>query len=171
YATLIERACDPHADGTKEMLGTIDETGGYAKGLEFGTYTYEVIAENYHSSEGRFTLNSQTKTHLEEVTLRMNGARITLTVPSEADIYVSGEKRGTRQWAGLLKAGNYQIECRQTNHQPSTQTIAVTEGNDQTITGKQGASVSMNGVDSPYSFTMRNLAATPLLPPSSAART
>lgn len=117
----------------EEMFGTIDETGGVANALEFGTYTYKVTAMNYHSSEGRFTLNSQADTHEEKVTLRRNGSNITFSVASEADIYINGIKRGTRSWTGLMKAGNYTIECRQANHRPSQQTISVEEDRDRTI--------------------------------------
>lgn len=117
----------------EEMFGTIDETGCVANALEFGTYTYKVTAMNYHSSEGRFTLNSQADTHEEKVTLRRNGSNITFSVASEADIYINGIKRGTRSWTGLMKAGNYTIECRQANHRPSQQTISVEEDRDRTI--------------------------------------
>ncbi len=117
----------------EEMFGTIDETGGVANALEFGTYTYKVTAMNYHSSEGRFTLNSQADTHEEKVTLRRNGSNITFSVASEADIYINGIKRGTRSWTGLMKAGNYTIECRQANHRPSQETISVEEDRDRTI--------------------------------------
>ncbi len=117
----------------EEMFGTIDETGCVANALEFGTYTYKVTAMNYHSSEGRFTLNSQADTHEEKVTLRRNGSNITFSVASDADIYINGIKRGTRSWTGLMKAGNYTIECRQANHRPSQQTISVEEDRDRTI--------------------------------------
>lgn len=117
----------------EEVFGDIDETGGVANALEFGTYTYKVTAMNYHSSEGRFTLNSQADTHEEKVTLRRNGSNITFSVASEADIYINGIKRGTRNWTGILKAGNYTVECRQTNHRPSQQTISVEEDRDRTI--------------------------------------
>lgn len=117
----------------EEMFGTIDETGGVANALEFGTYTYKVTAMNYHSSEGRFTLNSQADIHEEKVVLRRNGAKVTLSAATGADIYINGIKRGTRSWTGLMKAGNYTIECRQANHRPSQQTISVEEDRDRTI--------------------------------------
>ncbi|MBP5569893.1 MAG: PEGA domain-containing protein [Prevotella sp.] len=155
---------------TKELFGATGATGGVAKSLEFGTYTYEMMAENYHSTEGRFTLNNQSETHLEKVMLRSNGANITLSVASNADIYVNGEKRGTSSWTGLLRAGNYQVECRQRNHKSSSQTITVTEGEDQNIaltpptpiTGvlavtsePRGASIKIDGKD--YGTTPRNI--------------
>ncbi len=154
----------------EEVFGDIDETGGVANSLEFGTYTYKVNAPNYYPSEGRFTLNNQTETHVEKVTLRRNGATVTLEVASSADIYVNGVKRGTRRWTGILKAGNYQVECRQVNHRPSQQTISVLEDNDQTyqlvpptpITGvlavtsrPLGATITIDGKD--YGQTPRNI--------------
>ncbi|MBR4709104.1 MAG: SUMF1/EgtB/PvdO family nonheme iron enzyme [Bacteroidaceae bacterium] len=120
-------------DSPKELFGTTDVTGVAAKGLEFGTYTYEVMAENYYSSEGRFTLNNQNETHRENVMLRSNGANITLAVATNADIYINGTKKGTRSWTGSLKAGLHNVECRQENHRLSSQTISVKEGEDQSI--------------------------------------
>ena len=117
------------ADQAEEVFGDIDETGGVANALEFGTYTYKVTAMNYHSSEGRFTLDSQSDIHEEKVVLRRNGSKVTLSASSDADIYVNGTKRGTRS----LKAGNYTVECLQANHRPSMQTISVEEDHDQTI--------------------------------------
>ena len=155
---------------TKELFGATGATGGVAKSLEFGTYTYEVMAENYHNTEGRFTLNNQSETHLEKVALRSNGANVTLSVASNAEIYVNGEKRGTSSWTGLLRAGNYQVECRQQNHKSSSQTITVTEGEDCTVTltpptpitgvlsvtsEPLGAAIMVDGKD--YGVTPRNI--------------
>ncbi len=156
--------------GQKEMFGTTDETGGVAKNMEFGTYTYEVVAENYHLSEGRFTPNNQNENHIEQVELRTNGAMMTLQVDADADIYVNNTKRGTRTWSGLLKAGYYQVECRQANHRSSSQTISVMEGNGQTIqltpptpitgilsvtTRPLGANIKIDGRD--YGTSPRNI--------------
>ena len=116
-----------------EALGMVDETGAVAKSLPFGSYTYRVAAENYYPSEGRFTLNNQAENHVEDVTLRGNFGNITLNVESDADIYVDGEKKGTRTWTGALKAGSHQVECRQANHKPTSQAIAVAENETRTI--------------------------------------
>ena len=154
----------------EEMLGTIDDTGGVAKSLEFGSYTYRVMAENYHLSEGRFTLNDRKAIHTEKVSLKPNFSEITLTVDSEADIYVNEEKKGRRTWKGILKAGNYHVECRQTYHRSSSQYITVEENDNHTftltpptpITGTLaitsrplGASIRIDGRD--YGKTPQNL--------------
>ena len=154
----------------EEMLGTIDDTGGVAKSLEFGSYTYRVMAENYHPSEGRFTLNDRQAIHNEKVSLKPNFSEITLTVDSEADIYVNEEKKGRRTWKGILKAGNYHVECRQTYHRSSSQYITVEENDNRTITlapptpitgtlaitsRPLGASIRIDGRD--YGKTPQNL--------------
>ena len=149
-------------DATEEMLGTTDASGAVAKNLPYGTYTYRVVSENYYTSEGRFTLNDQMQTHVEEVTLRPRFSLITLTVNSDADIYVNRELKGRRTWTGPLNAGNYQVECRQQNHTASRQNITVEENRPETfnlaaptpITGTLsvlstplGASIKVDGKD------------------------
>ncbi len=155
----------------REMLGIIDETGGVAKNMELGTYTYEVVAENYYPSEGRFTLQIPSETHTESIVLRSNGAKVTLKAGPNVEIFVNGTKRGTGSLTGVLKAGNHTVECRQANHRPSQQTITIEEGKEQTIqltpptpiTGTLsvnsrplGASIQIDGTD--YGATPKNIA-------------
>lgn len=157
-------------DSQEEMFGTTDATGSVAKALELGTYTYKVITNNYHTTEGRFTLNDRTQTHKEEVTLRANFSEVTLKVDAEADIYINNEMKGTRNWTGALRAGTYLVECRQLNHKTSSQYITVTENDSRTfsldvpapITGTLaltssplGAKITIDGKD--YGFTPSNI--------------
>ena len=117
----------------EEMFGTTDATGSAAKPLELGTYIYKVIANNYYTTEGRFTLNNHTVTHKEVVNLRANFSEITLLVDDDADIYVNNELKGTHTWTGELRSGNYLVECRKANHQPSSQFITIKENENQTF--------------------------------------
>lgn len=157
-------------DAVEELFGNTDNEGCVAKSLPYGSYMYRVVAENYHTSEGRFTLGDKTKTHKEKVTLRANFSEITLHVDAAADIYVNGEKKGNRTWKGILKAGSYQVECRQTNHKSSSQYITVEENDNRTIeltsptpiTGTlavtsrpASATISIDGKD--YGVTPRNI--------------
>jgi len=168
-ATIMIRS-EERPDAYEEIFGITDNTGGVAKSMEYGTYTYRVMAENYYPSEGRFTLSNQNETHREDVILRSNGADITLLVDADAEIYINNNKKGIRSWKGVLKAGRYQIECRQKNHNPSSQTITVVEGENhiitltppQPITGvlaltstPLGASIKIDGKD--YGTTPRNI--------------
>lgn len=118
----------------EEIFGTVDAMGAVAKNLEYGTYSYKVLADNYHMSDGRFTLNDRSSTHVENVELRPNYSDMTFSVDADADIYINGERKGTRQWTGVLKAGNYSVECRRANHKPTSQYVTVTENDNRTIT-------------------------------------
>ena len=117
----------------EELFGNTDATGSVAKSLEYGTYTYRVLADNYHTSEGRFKLDNKNEVLTENVVLQPNFSDITLKVDGNAQIYINGELKGTRQWTGPLKAGSYQVECREQNHTPSSQTITVTENDNRII--------------------------------------
>ena len=182
YTQMVQFTIDPatakavvmikgiNADAREELFGNADNTGNVAKSLPFGTYTYRVMSENYHSSEGRFTLKDKAKIHIENVKLRSNFSEVILQVNSAADIYVNGEKKGSRTWKGILKAGSYQVECRQENHRNSSQVIIVEENNNQTydlsaptpITGTLsvtsqplGAKIRIDGKD--YGVTPQNV--------------
>ena len=155
----------------EEMFGIADSsTGEVAKSLEFGSYTYRIFAENYHESSGRIILDDRNALLTENIALKPNFASVTLSVDSDADIYVNNELKGTRTWSGILKSGNYQVECRQKNHKPSMQYITVEENEPLTLTLTPptpiegvlsvtslplDAHISVDGVD--FGLTPRNL--------------
>ena len=157
--------------GSEEsMLGMADASGVIAKNMPFGTYTYRAVAENYYSSEGRFTLNNQDETHREQVTLRPRFSQITFMVDGGAEIWVNGEKKGTGSWTGPLNAGVYSVECRQMNHRNSSQSVSVEENTPRTIaltpptpivgtlsviSSPVGATIKIDGKD--YGTTPRNI--------------
>ena len=157
-------------DAIEEVLGMTDENGALAKNMALGIYTYKVASEGYYPTEGRFVLDDKTKTHKETVNLRPRFSVTSLTVDSDADIYVNGEYKGKRTWNGRLNAGSYFVECRQLNHRSTTQNITVGEGNENSfkltpptpITGvlsvlsqPLGASISIDGKD--YGETPQNI--------------
>ena len=117
-----------NSQGVKSLFGTTDASGQVAKYIELGTYTFSVVAEYYHESEGRVKLESANGTHIEEVTLRPNFADVELVAASGADIYVDGQKKGTASWKGILGPGTYQIECRRENHRPTSKYVEVKDG-------------------------------------------
>ena len=123
----------PGEQAKEELLGNVDQTGAIAKSLPLGTYTYKVMATDYHTSEGRFTLSDRSKIHEEEVIMRPNFSEVTLRVDADAEIYVNDELKGRREWKGTLKAGNYQVECRQEKHRNSSQYITIEDNKDCVI--------------------------------------
>ena len=127
---------DISSGGEEKLFGAIDIEGCAAKKLRLGEYSYRVVSENYHESEGRIVLSTNNGKHVEQVTLRPNFARITLNVSLDADIYVNDEKKGTGTWNGILSPGTYSIECRKEKYKSSFETITVEEGKDVTYTLK-----------------------------------
>ena len=117
-----------NSQGVKSLFGTTDASGQVAKYIELGTYTFSVVAEYYHESEGIVKLESANGTHIEEVTLRPNFADVELVAASGADIYVDGQKKGTASWKGILGPGTYQIECRRENHKSTSKYVEVKDG-------------------------------------------
>lgn len=51
-----------------------------------------------------------------------------------AEIYIDGELKGNGTWKGAVFAGEHQIEVRQNNFAPNTQTISIGEKESKTIT-------------------------------------
>lgn len=121
-------------DSLKVYLEIDARTGSVAKAFEYGTYHYEVIASDYYTSRGSFTLGNKDLTHEETINLRANFANITLIGQNRDSICINGEFKGILNWTGKLASGDYTIECRAKNHTTASKTISVQVGNDQTIT-------------------------------------
>lgn len=125
----------PDTPGAQWQPIGLAEEGAVAKNLALGRYLYQVLAENYYQADGTFTLTDASgNTHTERVVLRPNFAEVALTVDADADIYVNNELKGRRSWRGPLSAGDYQVECRQEHHRPSSQRITVIEGKPLSVT-------------------------------------
>ena len=125
----------PDTPGAQWQPIGLAEEGAVAKNLALGRYLYQVLAENYYQADGTFSLTDASgNTHTERVTLRPRFAEVTLMVDADADIYVNNELKGRRSWQGPLASGDYQVECRQEHHRPSSQRITVVEGKPLTVT-------------------------------------
>lgn len=116
-----------------QLLGETDVDGAVAKSLELGVYTYTVLADKYHNSEGRIVLDKRNGHHIEKVTLRPNFSRITFKADAGTDIYINEEKVGHEIWNGEMEAGVYSVECRKPKHKSVVETIKIEENNDRVI--------------------------------------
>lgn len=119
--------------GNEEKLGEIDATGSLARPLPYGQYDYKIIAENYHTAAGTFTLGGK-DVFTENVTLKPNFGNVTIEVDADAEIMVNGMAFGRRRWTGQLKAGEYTVECTMPGHRPSNMFFIVNESEAKTIT-------------------------------------
>ena len=120
--------------GNKSLFGVTDKEGRVAKYIELGRYSYEVVADYYHKSEGVFTLDSANGTHIEEVELRPNYADIELFGADEAEIFIDGTNVGFSSWKGVLSPGSYHIVCKKENHKPTSQYVEIEAGQKYQLT-------------------------------------
>ena len=153
-----------------ENFGTTSELGSVARNIELGVYTYTVVADKYHNSEGRIVLDKRNGHHVEKVTLRPNFSHITFKAAPGADIYINDEKIGRETWSGDLKAGVYSVECRKPKHKSVVEMIKIVENNDRVIELREpvpqtgviavtseplGARIKVDGKD--YGVTPKNI--------------
>ena len=127
-AVMIKSSAQGAAE---EMLGVVNQYGEVAKALPYGTYTYRIVAEDYHTIQGQITLNDRNNTLVEKADLQPNGVLVTLRVDADADIYVNGQLKGHKEWKGVLKTGSCHVECKSPTHKTSSQYITVKEGQAQ----------------------------------------
>ena len=105
-----------------------------SEALKSGKYNVRITKELYDTYNETITVKDNETTTLSP-TLSANYAEITLTVDSDAEIWVNDTKKGTRSWTGSLGSGTYKIECKQTSHETSMTTQEITPNmSGQTIT-------------------------------------
>ena len=121
------------SDEDEMVFGYADEGGSVARNLEIGTYTYKIISDTYHTSEGRFVLDAKKNIHIEHVTLRPNFANVTFKVSDGVDVYINEEKKCTGEWSGVLKAGTHRVGSKKKKHSTVYIDVEVKAGMDTVI--------------------------------------
>ena len=96
-----------------------DEVASGVHKLRIAKNMYKTYEQDVVIQDGQ-TLNLSPK-------LIANFARTTLEVDADADIYVNGQRMGTRKWTGALEVGNYKVECRQEHHETVSQNISISD--------------------------------------------
>ena len=97
---------------------------GYAQAvLQNGTYSWRVMAKGYYEQSGTFTVSGEKVTR--KVTLKADGAMVTISAGEGAEIWVNNELKGQSPWRGLLLSGTYIFEARRAGHRTTrlSQTI------------------------------------------------
>ncbi len=97
---------------------------GYAQAvLQNGTYSWRVMAKGYYEQSGTFTVSGAKVTR--KVTLKADGAMVTISAGGGADIWVNNERKGNSSWRGMLSSGTYIFEARKEGHRTTrlSQTI------------------------------------------------
>lgn len=117
-----------------DELWEVGSDGSAVQFVKFGTYSYRVMAPNYHPETGTVTVNDPENTQTVPVNLKPDFVEVTLKVDADAEIWVNNENKGTRTWTGNLGKGTYKFECKQAGHETSMITKEITADlNGQTI--------------------------------------
>ena len=130
-AVVMCRKDDMSAE--ERLFGYADENGAVARLLEPGTYSYRVLSDLFHMSEGCLQLGEESKTHTENVFLRPNFSAATLRAGEGVDIYVDEEKMATGEWVGALKIGAHRLSARKKGYTKAYVDVEIVPGNDTVI--------------------------------------
>ena len=97
-----------------------------AKRLSSGQHRVRVVHPKYKPFDQMVTV-SDGVINTVTVNLNANYSTVTLTVDTDAEIWVNGQKKGVRSWTGDLEAGSYTFECRMENHKPTIKQMTISE--------------------------------------------
>ena len=121
------------SDGEEKVFGYTDESGSVARSLELGTYSYRVVSEMYHISDGLLNIDAKENFVMEKVKLRPNFSTVTLKAGDGVDIYINEEKKGRGEWSGALKAGGHRIATKKRSHSKVYLDVSIFAGKDTVI--------------------------------------
>lgn len=120
------------------------QNGVASKTLDYGTYRYEISAEDYQQQVGNITVSNEAKSI--EIVLKPNFGWLTLNAlenSNDAFVYVTNkETAATKQLGQLplenakLACGTYQVEVQKVKYKGYKTTITIREGGTITLTPK-----------------------------------
>ena len=96
--------------------------------LPKGRHSYVVKADKYHPQSCEFDVADSSKE--VAVSLKVDGAMVSLSAPNNADIWINGVMKGKGTWSGLLYSGSYTFEARKDGHRSTILSKEITS--DQT---------------------------------------
>ena len=91
--------------------------GSFSIKLPKGRHSYVVKADKHHQQSCEFDVVDGSKEF--PVSLKVDGAMVSLTAPNNAEIWINGQKMGEGTWSGLLYSGSYTFEARKQGHKSS----------------------------------------------------
>ena len=97
--------------------------------LPKGRHSYVVKADKYHPQSCEFDVADSSKEVF--VSLKVDGAMVSLSAPNNAEIWINGGMKGKGAWSGLLYSGSYTFEARKDGHHSAILSKEITS--DQTV--------------------------------------
>lgn len=137
------------SDSTKdyEMWGMTNE-GAISRNMECGRYLYQIVSDDYETSEGIVLLNRPDETHVESITLNPNFGYLQIDDAygiEGAQIFIDDKPIGTipynkdQKW----KAGEYRLSIMNGDlYKPYTEKITIERGKTTTLTPRLESNVA-----------------------------
>ena len=86
--------------------------GTFILKLPKGTHRYIIKADKHHPQSGEFDVVDSSKE--VSVSLKVDGAMVSLTAPNNAEIWINEQKMSNGTWSGFLYSGLYTFEsCKE----------------------------------------------------------
>lgn len=104
-----------------EFIGTAPVKSGT---LSSGKHTVKIVKELYDAHTAVVTI-SDNKITTYNPTLSADFANVTINAVEGVEIWINGEKKGTKVWKGRLATGAYIFEARKAGHKTTTLTKSI----------------------------------------------
>lgn len=104
-----------------EFIGTAPVKSG---ALSSGKHTVKIVKELYDAHTAVVTI-SDNKITTYNPTLSADFANVTINAVEGVEIWINGEKKGTKVWKGRLATGAYIFEARKAGHKTTTLTKSI----------------------------------------------
>ena len=137
---ILEVDIFPH-DAELQINGikqSLDYNGHTSIPLSFGTFTYRVTANNYHTEESQITINDKENKQTLSVRLKQAFGYLDVKGTPESqggELYIDNVKIGTIPITQFpLKSGMHSLSINQKLYLPYTENIAMTDSATMTIT-------------------------------------
>ena len=104
-----------------EFIGTAPIKSGT---LSSGKHTVKIVKELYDAHTAVVTI-SDNKITTYNPTLSADFANVTINAVEGVEIWINGEKKGTKVWKGRLSTGAYIFEARKAGHKTTTLTKSI----------------------------------------------
>lgn len=104
-----------------EFIGTAPVKSGT---LSSGKHTVKIVKELYDAHTAVVTI-SDNKITTYNPTLSADFANVTINAVEGVEIWINGERKGTKVWKGRLSTGAYIFEARKAGHKTTTLTKSI----------------------------------------------
>lgn len=125
-----------------EFIGTAPVKSGT---LSSGKHTVKIVKELYDAHTAVVTI-SDNKITTYNPTLSADFANVTINAVEGVEIWINGEKKGTKVWKGRLSTGAYIFEARKAGHRTTTLAKSISATPSHQVYNLEAPTAIMGGV-------------------------